>query len=133
RATLWRDLPYREPSALANIYTTEPVNRDSTQQIASSAMMLARWRASNRTLAGLEGFTPLSLSIAGDGQPEAVSGGAVSAGLFELLGRLPAVGRSFHREEEAAASGVIIVGNGVAERRFGSPEAALGKTLNVDG
>ena len=133
RATLWRDLPYRDASALANISTLEPVNRDSTQQMASSAMMLARWRETSRTFAGVEGYSPVSISVAGDGDPESLSGAAVSAGLFELLGTPPAVGRSFRRDEETAASAVIVVGDGVARRRFGSPNAALDKTLIADG
>ena len=133
RATLWRDLPYRDPSALLNVFTTEPVNRDSTQMVASSAVMISRWREASRTLTNVEGYTPVNVSFAGDGDPEAVSGGAVSAGLFDLLGTPPAVGRSFRREEETPLSGVIIVSDGVARRRFGSPEGALGKTLIVDG
>jgi putative ABC transport system permease protein len=133
RATLWRELPYRDATALANIYTTEPVNRDSSQQVASSAMMLAHWRESARRLSGVEGYSPISISVAGDGDPEALSGGAVSAGLLELLGTPPAVGRSFRREEEVAASGVIVISDAVARRRFGSPTAALGKPLTVDG
>ena len=133
RATLWRDLPYRDPNALLNIFTTEPVNRDSTQMVASSAMLLSRWRESARTLTGVEGYTPVHVTVAGDGEPEALNGGAVSAGLFDLLGTPPVVGRTFRREEELALSGVIIVSDGVARRRFGNPGNALGKTLIVDG
>jgi predicted permease len=133
RATLWRELPYRDGNALVNVYTTEPVNRDSTQMMASSPMMLSRWREATRTLTSVEGYSPINVSVAGDGDPEALSGAQVSAGLFELLGTLPSVGRSFRRDEEIAASGVIAVSDGVARRRFGSPAAALGKTLIVDG
>ena len=113
RATLWRELPYRDAAALTNISTTEPVNRDSSQQVASSALMLARWREGARTLSGVEGYSPISVSVAGDGDPEALSGGAVSAGLFELLGTPPAMGRSFRREEELATSGVIVISDAV--------------------
>ncbi|HEU4996652.1 MAG TPA: hypothetical protein VFT29_17670, partial [Gemmatimonadaceae bacterium] len=95
RATLWRELPYRDPGTLVNVYTTEPVNRDSTQMMASSAMMVSRWREATRTLTSVEGYSPINMSVAGDGDPEALSGAAVSAGLFELLGALPSVGRSF--------------------------------------
>jgi predicted permease len=133
RATLWRDLPYRDANALLNIFTLEPVNRDSTQMVASSAMLLSRWREGTRTLMGVEGQTPVALSFAGGGDPEAVTGAAVSAGLFDLLGTPPAVGRSFRREEEVAISGVIIVSDAIARRRFGAPDRALGKTLIVDG
>ncbi len=72
RATLWRYLPYRDATTLANISTLEPVNRDSTQRMASSAMMLARWRETARTFAGVEGYSPVSISVAGDGEPEAL-------------------------------------------------------------
>ena len=133
RATLWRDLPYRDPATLVNIYSTEPVNRDSTQQMASSAMMLARFREATRGVSGVEGSTPVVLSVAGDGNPEALTGATVTSGLFDLLGTPPAVGRSFRREEETATSGVIIISDGVARRRFGSPESALGKTLTIEG
>src|SRR5687768_9208662 len=133
RATLWRDLPYHDANALVNISTLEPVNRDSTQRMASSAMMVARWRDATRTLTGVEGYSPISVSVAGDGDPEALSGAAVSAGLFELLGTRPAVGRSFRREEEVAASGVIVISDGVARRRFGTPSSALSRTLIIDG
>jgi predicted permease len=134
RATLWRDLPYRDATALVSIYTTEPVNRDSSQQVASSAVMLAGWRERARTLTGVEGYSPITVSVAGDGaDPEALSGAAVSAGLFELLGTPPAVGRSFRREDEVTAGGVIVLSDGVARRRFGSASAALGRALTIDG
>jgi putative ABC transport system permease protein len=133
RATLWRDLPYREPDALANIYGAEPVNRDSTQRMASSAAMLVRWRENTRALAGVEGYSPVSVSLAGDGEPEALAGAAVSAGLFDLLGTTPTVGRSFRHDEEVAGSGVIVISDAVAQRRFGSARAALGKALLIDG
>ena len=133
RATLWRELPYRDASALTNIYTTEPVNRDSSQQVASSAMLLARWRDNARTLSGVEGYSPINVSVAGDGEPEALTGGAVSAGLFELLGTPPVVGRSFRRDEEVAGSGVIVISDAVARRRFGNAMSALGRPLTIDG
>lgn len=133
RAILWRALPYRDPEALVNVFTTEPVNRDSTQMMASSAMMVSRWRAGARTLTSVEGYSPVNVSVAGDGEPEALSGAAVSAGLFELLGTPPSAGRSFRRDEEVAVSGVIVISESVARRRFSSADAALGKTLVVDG
>ena len=133
RATLWRALPYADASALVQIYTREPVTRDSAQEVIASALMLARWRERASALAGIEGYTPLNLSVAGTGEAESLRGAAVSAGLFDLLGTPPAEGRSFRREEEGPASGVIIVSDAVALRRFGSARAALGQSLVVDG
>jgi ABC-type antimicrobial peptide transport system permease subunit len=39
---------------------------------------------------GVEGDSPATVSISESGDPEALSGAAASAGLFELLGRPPA-------------------------------------------
>jgi predicted permease len=133
RATLWRELPYADPGALVQLYTREPVTRDSAQEVIASALMLARWRERASVFTGIEGYTPVNLSVSSTGEAESLQGAAVSAGLFDLLGTPPAVGRDFLPEEERPASGVIIVSDAVARRRFGSVSAALGQTLVVDG
>jgi hypothetical protein len=56
-----------------------------------------RERAS--AFAGIEGYTPINLSVAGTDEAESFQGAAVSAGLFDLLGTPPAKGRLFRREE----------------------------------
>ena len=68
----------------------------------------------------------------GDG-PEQVRGGAVTPGLFALLGVHPALGRTF-RDEEGRPGGprVVVLGHGLWQRLGGDPRI-VGRTLQVDG
>src|SRR4051794_34207531 len=70
-ATLLRPLPFREPGQLMSINTTEPVTRDSVQNVVSGPLQLVRWRAETRVFSQIEGYTPVTLDLSGDGQPEA--------------------------------------------------------------
>src|SRR5579862_4645159 len=126
-ATLLRPLPYREPNGLYTLAGTEPVSHDSTNDSAMSALELSRWRAANRLFSGIEGYSPATMKLLGTGEPEPLIGAYVSAGLFELLGWPPNMGRSFTRDEETANSGVAIISHGLWERRFGSDPKVVGR------
>jgi predicted permease len=131
-ATLLRPLPYRDPEALYGLSGTEPVNGDSTTRIVLSWMQLARWRTETRAFAGIEGYTPSTMKLLGAGEPEPVNGAVVSAGLFDLLGWRPHVGRAFRRDEERPGNGVAIISDGLWKRRFGGEANVLGRVINVD-
>jgi putative ABC transport system permease protein len=131
-ATLLRPLPFREPENLMSVLTTEPVTRDSLTEIVASPLQLARWRSQTRAFTTIEGYTPVTLDLSGDGEPEALRGASISAGLLDMLGTPPEVGRSFRPEEETPNSGVVIISQTVAKRRFGSAEAAIGKRMVID-
>ena len=131
-ATLLRPLPFRDPERLTAVLTTEPAKGDSVQEIVAGPTLLARWRDQTRAFTQIEGSSPVTLSLSGDGEPEALRGAAISSGLLEMLGTPPAVGRSFRREEETPSSAVVIISRPVAERRFGSSAAAIGKLMTLD-
>ena len=131
-ATLLRPLAYRDPEALYALSGTEPINRDSTTQLALSWMQLARWRAETRAFSDIEGYTPATMKLLGAGEPEPVNGAVVSAGLFDVLGWRPQVGRTFSREEERPGNGVAIISDGLWKRRFGGNAKVLGRVINLD-
>lgn len=131
-ATLLRPLPFLDPERLTAVLTTEPAKGDSVQEIVAGPTLLARWRDQTRAFTQIEGSAPVTLSSSGDGEPEALRGATISAGLLEMLGTPPAVGRSFRREEETPSSAVVIISRAVAERRFGSSAAAIGKLMTLD-
>jgi predicted permease len=61
---------------------------------------------------------------------------SVSAAYFGLLGARPAAGRLFSVDEDrrgVAPAGVAVASHELAVRQFGSPEAAIGRTLTIDG
>jgi putative ABC transport system permease protein len=71
--------------------------------------------------------------LPGDAGPETASIITVSDNFFQTLGVRPLAGRSFLAEEgRPGAAPAVILCEGLAIRRFGSPAEALGRTLVVD-
>lgn len=131
-ATLLRPLPYQDPAALYSVSGTEPVNRDSAQDMVLSARQLVRWREGTRAFSGIEGYTPAAMKLTGSGSPEPLAGMFISAGMFDLLGWKPAMGRDFSSADEVPRSGVAIISHGLWTRRFGGDPNVVGRVVNID-
>lgn len=67
-------------------------------------------------------------------EAERVSGRQVTSGMFATLGKQPMLGRPFTAEEEkAGAPGVVLLGEGFWERRFGRDPSVVGRALTLGG
>jgi predicted permease len=66
--------------------------------------------------------------------PAAVRGLYVSGGFFDVLGVSPALGRTFHADDDRAGCGLpgVVLGHGYWQRRFGGDTAVVGRTLVLD-
>ncbi len=92
------------------------------------------WRQRAHTLEGIEEFSGGEVTLGGDGEPETISTGYISATMTGLLGISPVMGRSFLPEEtRPGGAQVAILGYGLWHRRFSGRTDALGKTLTIDG
>jgi putative ABC transport system permease protein len=92
------------------------------------------WQRQNTTFASVAAYRTISYNLTGDGNPERLLAGRVSVGLFKLLGAQPLLGRDFLIEEDQPGrEKVVIVGEGLWARRFGSDPNVVGKTLKLDG
>jgi putative ABC transport system permease protein len=68
------------------------------------------------------------------GAPERVNGRQITSGAFSTLGKAPILGRAFGPDEEKpGAGGVVLLGEGFWERRFGRDPGVLGRTLVLSG
>ena len=130
---LLRPLPYADAGRLQYLTALEPVTRDSNTVAGLVPLQLTRWRSQTEKFAGIEGANPKTMSLAGVGEPEALLGMQVSAGLFALLGAQPAHGRAFTRDEEFASSSVAIISDEYWQRRMGGAAGAIGSSLTIDG
>jgi predicted permease len=88
------------------------------------------------TVAAMAGVQPLSsvgLAVP-DVEPQLVGGAAVSANYFDVLSVHPTAGRTFIPEEDRTPGGVpvVVLSEGRARDFFGSPQAAVGKTVLVN-
>jgi len=129
---LLKPLPYAEPDRLVTLQEkTEKATQfgnlwslaypnylDCKNQTHSLAM--AAWRYSGGT-------------IAGPGDPEYVDAFEISSELFSILGVRLKHGRVFLPEEDRlGATPVIIISNGLWQRRFGGRADAIGQPLVYD-
>ena len=93
------------------------------------------WRDQNSTLGSTAAFTVRSLTISdGSTDPERYAGLTVTAGLFDLLGTPPALGRNFRAEEDLpGAEPVVIISDDVWRRRYNADPQVIDKAIAING
>ena len=131
-AVLVRPLPYKDSDQLVLAWQTE--SRLDRAPVTTNDFFA--WKEQNDVFAsmaaGTEGLSRASLT--GGAEAEAVRSAPVSAGLLEMLGAQPALGRLMRTEEDVPGhDAVAILSYGLWERRFGSDPQSIGKTLTLDG
>jgi putative ABC transport system permease protein len=129
-AALLRPLPYDDPEGLVWLSEDSP----QVPQMSISYPNFQDWREQNTVFSGIAATQFRSLNLTGADDPERLSGRAVSANFFDLLGVKPAFGRSFTADEDRpGASRVCVLSNGLWQRHFGSEKGILGKQLTLSG
>jgi hypothetical protein len=74
------------------------------------------------------------LHLTGEGEPEELPAGAVSANFFQMIGVQPVIGRAFlPAEDTRGRDHVVILSHQVWRRRFGANVRILGKSLTLNG
>ncbi|MFC1530094.1 ADOP family duplicated permease [Gemmatimonadota bacterium] len=122
--------PYPEPDLLVRIYEVTPQGRTYT----TSEPTLLDWQASAHSFAGIGAYTWSNHTLTGDGEPESLSGGAVTHNLLSILGVEIIHGRGFlPNEDEPGAERVVLLGEGLWKRRFASDPEVIGRTLTLAG
>lgn len=128
---LFRPLPYAHPDRIVSIelsgsmpyYSMNYANMLQLRDAVGSRMKIG---------AQLYGDGGGDLSIVGPGGRVQVSHVSVTAGLFDMLGVQPILGRTFREEEnEPGRNHVLVIGEDVWQRAFGGDRAVIGKTLTV--
>ena len=131
-AALLKPLPYLEPDRLVLARRTLP-GRALMWNSAPDYYDYREQTTGFETLAAC-GIGAGKVTVTGGGRPERVPALVVSYDLLQALRVSPVAGRLFTvKEGTAGAPYTTIVSARFAERRFGSPEAAVGKPLAVTG
>ena len=124
-----RPLPYENPDRLVTIWHRTPEYR-----LELSPPNYRDWKAQQRSFEAMGAYHGLETNFVANGEPERLSGTAVTADLLPVLGIQPATGRLFTRdEEEHEAGGRIILSHGLWERAFGGDRGVLGRAVLLDG
>jgi predicted permease len=130
-AVLLRPLPYRDSTRLVAVGSD---TKEAGDGIAYQHYQA--WNAQSRSYAGLAVYYRNSgwsrMTLTGE-EPESAQGTYASANFFEVMGVVPAIGRTFTAEEEASKERIVILSDGLWRRRFGASGAILAKTLQING
>jgi putative ABC transport system permease protein len=131
-AVLIRPLPYPSSERLITVWNKYP--KMGLSRASISGPDFVDRSQSSRVFERFGVFTDASLNLTGDGNPERIRGIRASAGLFQVLGIQPALGRTFLPEEDRpGAEPVVLVSHGLFERRFGGDRAWVGRPILLNG
>ena len=123
-------LPYPEPQRV--IVLTDRADDDGPLPVTYGTFLeIVQRNRSFDALAVSRGWRP---SLTAAGEPARLEGDLVSPDYFAALGVRPSLGRDFAAADDiTGAPWVVIVTTSFAERRFGSAEAVLDRTITLDG
>jgi len=129
---LLKPLPYPRPQELVAVRLTAPGVNIMDMSLSPPNYFI--FREQSRTFQDIGLSMGYSLNITGQGEPEHVSGLAVTDGILPILGVSPMLGRSFTRQDDSPGSAdTLILTYGYWRRKFGGDRAVIGKTITVDG
>ncbi len=128
---LLQALPFEDSSELLSI---RHQGRGGQDQLPMSPGLYVLYRNQATTLDGIGLYTRTAANIVADGQPERIEGQAVTPSFFEVLGSLPALGRTFS-EAEGAPDGadVVMLSDGLWRSRYGSDPTIVGQRIEISG
>ena len=131
-SVLLSPLPYPESGQLLRIWEGRPSL--GLVQMPVAPANFRDWRDQNGSFEQLAAFTDISYNLTEGERAERLSGRKVTADLFDLL-RVPAtLGRTFESgEDQPGAENVVVLSDGLWQRRFGSDSKILDRTLSLHG
>lgn len=134
-AALFREPPFDDAGRLAMLYLQRrPVGEQPRQERWSFARF-ELLRGSQQSFEIVASYSPASLTLSGEGDPELVGGEGVSASYFPLLRVGAARGRLFTEAEDQVArpAPVAVIGHSLWMRRYAGDPSVLGRTIRING
>jgi len=129
---LLKPLAFPEPERIVSLMNSSPQGSFP----AASVPKYNTWRRQTQVLEDVAAFDTggPGLNLGGGDHPEQLKGIHVSYEFFHLFGAQAAIGRTFTAEEDRPRGGnVIVLLNGLWQRRFGSDPGIVGKALTLGG
>jgi putative ABC transport system permease protein len=119
---LLRPLPYPRPAELVSITGTYPKGAFAAMRGQIHTMDVAAYAEGHE------------FNLTHVGEPVRLTGTAVSAELFSVLGTRPELGRTFNiREDAPGQDNYVILSHDLWEHRFGADAAIIGRSIDLEG
>jgi predicted permease len=120
----------KDPQTLAAIYTSD---FSSGMYGASSYPDFVDYRNQADAFDSLAAYASTTLNTTSDTEPAPLRGVVVTGNYFQLLGVNARLGRTLQpSDEQAANSQVIVISEGLWQRRYSSSSNVVGQTLSLD-
>ena len=128
---LFEPLPYPDASQIVTI------SDDFGTSDASVGMTFGTYREfvqRSRSFSAIAVVRPWQPAMTGLAEPERLEGQRVSASYFQVLGVSPALGLNFNSSDDRPnGSNVIIISEGLWQRRFHGESAIIGRQITLNG
>lgn len=131
-ATVLRPLPLPEAERLVMLWES----RSASPRGQTSPPNLNDWSARSLTVEAMAGFSPGVGSMvlaSADGHAQTVPRQWVTAGIFDVLGIQPVLGRTFTPEDDRAKRNAVVLSEAFWRSRFNSDAGLIGQALRLDG
>ena len=129
---LWRELPLQQPDRIFVLAERDVFRGEGELAVAPANFLDLRERLGS--FSGVAALAPGGADLMREGHPETVRSAEVTEDFFSTFGLAPIAGRAFDPEEHVAGRDrVVILGNSFWRERYGSDEAAVGRSIEIDG
>jgi len=134
-AVLYRRPPVEDPDRLAVVFATSTTRIWGANQNPVSAPSYFDWKHANQVFSDMAAVDAWSsANLTGEGPPEHVRQTRATWNYFSVLGVLPELGRTFVAGEgQSGHDRVVIVSHELWERRFGSDQELIGRSIRLGG
>jgi putative ABC transport system permease protein len=130
RGVLLRPLPYPDAERLVMVWERPP-HGNSTNVVAMDNFV--DWRERNQSFQAMAAFNITPMNLLGDDEAVQITGAAVTADFFRVIGVAPLLGRAFEAGEDAAnAAPTIVLSHGLWQGRFGGRADVIGRRISVN-
>jgi putative ABC transport system permease protein len=127
---LLNPLPYPQSDQLVALYSKTAEFRYSSISYPN----FLDWQRYNSSFSALASFSAHNFNLTGAGDAEQLHGNRVSSTFFPVLQVPTVAGRGFSQaEDQLGGTPVTLISEGLAKRKFGSAEQAIGRSFALDG
>jgi putative ABC transport system permease protein len=131
-AVLLQSLPYRDADRLVMVWETRRPNLRGQNVINMGNFF--DWKEQNRVFEDMAAFADTTSNLTSGGEPEEIPSQIATTSLFNILGVNPILGRTFTPDEgKPGQPGVVVIGFGLWQRRFGGDPKIIGRKLILSG
>lgn len=129
-SVLLRRLPYRTAERIVAIQEHDPNGRRGQ----STSANFYDWRHQNTVFEHLSAIKITTTNLALSDHAERIDLAQTNADFFDIFGITPQYGRLFiAQDEQPGHEPVVVVSNGLWQRRFGSDPSLVGRSITLDG